>query len=316
MDLFQYPTPESYRTVFGYTGSKKSKKYSRVIALWLAKHHSLNKLLVKYSQELEKLTKKYPTLGVPDAIPGIKKLHSLNDLLELGLYDFTNSNPRTVGFIGEFSSGKSTLLNAILGRKILPTDVLQGTTLFPMELSYGRYGGEMVYDDGSVLPVDANIDPDGDIIRAVNKMAQVRPLQEGISHFRITLPNRKLLNTRLLDTPGINSTSSEHTERAVHAMKSLCDSFIVIIPSTQPLTQQLLAFLREHVSDRLHRCQFVITKFDLIRQESEQRRLIENIKTRLIAALELENTPDIVYTSGDVVLSYKLGVSPRAIAPF
>lgn len=41
-----------------------------------------------------------------------------------------------VGVVGEFSSGKSTFINALLGLDILKEDILQGTTCAPTLLSY------------------------------------------------------------------------------------------------------------------------------------------------------------------------------------
>jgi ribosome biogenesis GTPase A len=49
-----------------------------------------------------------------------------------------------VAFFGSFSAGKSTVINAILGREVLP-EATQSTTAFPTILRRGNTDGAVVY---------------------------------------------------------------------------------------------------------------------------------------------------------------------------
>lgn len=306
----EYPTPETYGQVLGYARSKKKRRYNRLVEVALAKHKAISGLANHYNLELELISRRYPGLESSKRMPGIEKLLSMHKVLCEILEDFVGRK-RNVAFIGEFSSGKSTLINAVFGREILPMDLLEGTTTYPIELLYGPYGGEIVYEDSTTIPVDPNIDSDGDIVWAQYQLARLRPFRRGLSHFRVSLPTKKLSKLTFFDTPGINSNYPTHTERAIRAIKLLCDSFVVIIPSTQPLTDHLLSFLKENLSDKYEQCVFVLSKFDLIRREDDRTRLKENITTRLVAGLGLDFTPEVLPVSADVALSRKLKISPN-----
>lgn len=57
-----------------------------------------------------------------------------------------------LGIIGSFSSGKSTFINAILGRNILPTDAIQGTTVTASILKHSEKEDlEISYADGTAM---------------------------------------------------------------------------------------------------------------------------------------------------------------------
>lgn len=305
-----YPAPDTYSQVLGYAGSNRTRRYNRLVENALTKHKSVSVLAKKYFRELAFFSRQYPAIGSVESIPGIQELVKIHERLDDSLIKFTEKR-RNVAFIGEFSSGKSTLINAILGREILPMDLLEGTTTYPIELTYGPYGGDLVYEDSSSLPVDPEIDEESDIVLAQYELARLLSLRRGLSHFRVSIPNRKLVKLTFFDTPGINSNFPAHTERAIRATKLLCDIFVVIIPSTQPLTDHLLSFLKQNLSDKYEQCIFVLSKFDLIRREDERKRLCENITTRLIAGLGLNFTPELLPTSADLALSEKLKMSPN-----
>lgn len=56
------------------------------------------------------------------------KLHPSSELKErLNSLDFLNYEPLFVAIVGQFSSGKSSFLNALLGSEILPTGVVPVT---------------------------------------------------------------------------------------------------------------------------------------------------------------------------------------------
>jgi len=96
--------------------------------------------------------------------------------------------PPRIGLFGDFSTGKSSVANLLLGRNLLPTAVL-ATTRRPTVM---RYAPE--------LQIEA-IGRDG--TREITSPDAMTALsREGISRFEIGLPSALLLHFELLDTAG------------------------------------------------------------------------------------------------------------------
>ena len=73
----------------------------------------------------------------------ISRIHKLSDLeqetvqLEQNLNERLQDNNLYLGIVGQFSTGKSTFINALLRDKLLKTDTLQGTTSLTTKIQYG-----------------------------------------------------------------------------------------------------------------------------------------------------------------------------------
>ena len=64
-----------------------------------------------------------------------------------------------LGVVGSFSSGKSTFINSIIGKSILPTDAVQGTTVTSSVLKKASIDDvEIKYSDGSVAKYSTDFD--------------------------------------------------------------------------------------------------------------------------------------------------------------
>ena len=95
--------------------------------------------------------------------------------------------PRLV-LCGEFSAGKSSIVNLLLGCDMLPTAVLPSTR----RLTFLRYAPDLrieaISEQGEREPVASD---------AIGTMAR-----ENISHFEIGMPSAALRDMEVLDTPG------------------------------------------------------------------------------------------------------------------
>jgi hypothetical protein len=108
-----------------------------------------------------------------------------------------------LALFGEFSAGKSSIVNLLVGRDILPTAVLS-TTRRPTYLRYApSLRIEAISERGDREPIS----PD-----AIKTLAR-----EDISHFDIGMPNDLLRRIVMLDTPGFADPfhHPEHTLAAV-----------------------------------------------------------------------------------------------------
>lgn len=116
------------------------------------------------------------------------------------------SAPLQVAVAGRIKSGKSTLVNALIGRRVAPTGIGECTRLVT-RFQYGTVDRvEIVFSDGrtQVLPFDA----DGMIPADLGvDLAEV-------SHLEAYLTNAELLNFTVIDTPGLGSLDAASASRA------------------------------------------------------------------------------------------------------
>ncbi|HUS66064.1 MAG TPA: dynamin family protein [Kofleriaceae bacterium] len=111
--------------------------------------------------------------------------------------------PLLVTVMGEFSSGKSTFVNAFIGDEVAPTGITPTTATINV-VKYGRErGGRILYRDGRTesLAWTALFER----LRALDADAARQ-----ISLVEVLLPLDSLARVSLVDTPGLNSILPEH----------------------------------------------------------------------------------------------------------
>ncbi|GAA4854794.1 dynamin family protein [Saccharopolyspora rosea] len=115
------------------------------------------------------------------------------------------SAPLQVAVAGRIKSGKSTLVNALIGRRVAPTDVGECTRLVT-RFQYGTVDRvEVVFDDGGrqALPFDADGAIPADLGVDVDK----------VSHLEAYLTNAVLRDLTVIDTPGLGSLDAASVAR-------------------------------------------------------------------------------------------------------
>ena len=113
--------------------------------------------------------------------------------------------PLQVAVAGRIKSGKSTLVNALIGRRVAPTDVGECTRLVT-RFQYGTVDRvEVVFTDGrkQVLPFAA----DGSI------PAELGVDISEVSHLEAYLTNAVLQGMTVIDTPGLGSLDAASVSR-------------------------------------------------------------------------------------------------------
>lgn len=114
----------------------------------------------------------------------------------------------TVMVAGEFNAGKSTFINALLGEKVLSSDVTPETAMVT-KLKYGEKrriiahylnGHSQEYDDAWLEQLTA--ERDGDF----------KTLRRQLSHVELQLPIELLQSFTIIDTPGLNANNEFHTQ--------------------------------------------------------------------------------------------------------
>ena len=112
--------------------------------------------------------------------------------------------PLRVAIAGRLKAGKSTLVNALIGRRVAPTEVGECTRL----VTQFRYGPadrvDIVRRDG--LRVSLPLDESGMIPQ---RLGIPRP---EVSYVDVTLASDRLRDLTVVDTPGLSSTNAQVSE--------------------------------------------------------------------------------------------------------
>lgn len=165
-----------------------------------------------------------------------------------------------IALMGEFSAGKSTLSNLLLGARPLPEKVT-ATRLAPVWLTYGTDAPFRVDIDGSTEPV--SIDHLEDI-----------PVED-TRYIQLSLESDILEVCDLIDFPGISdpNMSSNVWER----MLSEVDTVIWCTHATQAWRQSEAAVWDDMPETVREHAVLLITRFDKLTNEKDRGRVIKRV---------------------------------------
>ena len=174
----------------------------------------------------------------------------------------TNLN---LSVIGEFSSGKSTFINALLRMDLLAAGVLQGTTVASTVIEYGtEYQFELQHQNGAKQTNCFRRFED--LKEQLNAIVSENDEAESLSSVTVQLPSSALSagRFRIIDTPGLDATIQWHEAVTVRTLRETSDLSIILVDALRPLPDSLCEFVLEHLEPVLEQCVFVVTKIDLI----------------------------------------------------
>ena len=177
--------------------------------------------------------------------------------------------------MGQFSRGKSTLMNAILGRPYLPTGALPMTSVIT-RVHYGsRPRATVRRRGGHRFPIETPLEQ---LSRFVAESSTEREEQQVVSA-DIRVPAEILrLGFSFVDTPGIGSAVAANTA-ATKRFLSEADAVMFVTAFDSPLSEAEMQFLteaRRHV-DKLF---YVVNKLDLVSAD-EASQVIDFVRQRL-----------------------------------
>ncbi|SMP31026.1 dynamin family protein [Shimia sagamensis] len=174
--------------------------------------------------------------------------------------EHTPRKPR-IALMGEFSAGKSTLMNLLLGCDPMPVRIT-ATRVPPVWVSHGPRSASLVGEDGTVKQFD------GDDLSAA-------PM-DGCDLIRFSMDSDILNLCDLIDIPGISDPNLKH-ETWLTLMEDV-DCVIWCTHATQAWRQSEAA-LWEQVSQQIKGPNhLVVTQFDKLRSERDQRRVMARLQ--------------------------------------
>ena len=191
----------------------------------------------------------------------------------------------SIAVVGEFSAGKSTFLNALMGEKILPsfTNETTATINFLRHKEKAEHGecGKVFYNDGHSEDIP-NVDLDT-ISEYVSARSTTVDVAKTISHLDLYLDSRFLEgNVTLVDTPGLNGIAEGHKEITQEQIEK-SSAGIFLFDANKPGSKSDFEFLTE-LRRRVKSIIFVLNKIDNIRSsegetvETVIKKLKENYK--------------------------------------
>jgi GTPase Era involved in 16S rRNA processing len=168
-----------------------------------------------------------------------------------------------VAILGQFKSGKSSFLNSLIGKPILPVGVIPVTTTIT-RLQYGERERVFVrHFDGQQTEVDIGA------IEEFTSEAQNPANRKNVELVDIELPSlEKYAGLRLVDTPGLGSIFRSHIETSENWLPEV-GAALLAISSDRPLGEddlQLIRDLRKHTPKII----LLLTKTDLLSYEQQE----------------------------------------------
>ncbi|MBQ4630386.1 MAG: dynamin family protein [Clostridia bacterium] len=205
--------------------------------------------------------------------------------------------------IGEFSTGKSTFINALLKSRFLESKVLQGTTSAATVIESGdKYRAVLEYNDltKNVLTFkDAY-----EMKSVVDEFTVNSENTQKIKKVTFQIPDIALdSRMRIIDTPGTNVEYKWHEDVTRYSISRISDVSIVLIDATKVLPESLIDFIEENIKDRIEYTIFVVTKIDCVK-EKEIEGILKYVKIKLMQEFELSKTPIVLPYAALQVLEY------------
>jgi predicted GTPase len=160
-----------------------------------------------FDESLLGIVKKSEFVLLDDKMSASKELKE-----KLNTLSIRAKEPMRVAITGQFSSGKSTFLNALLAKNILPT----GITPVTSKVNYIRYANDfklkILYKDGREEFVS---------IEQIAKFTDQREEVEEIEYLTLYVPLELLKTVEFVDTPGLNSQSNSDTKVTREVLKEV-----------------------------------------------------------------------------------------------
>jgi GTPase SAR1 family protein len=179
-----------------------------------------------------------------------------------------------LAFVGEFNRGKSTLINRLLTRNILPVGTLPTTATLTSIVTGTEDSMEVHFEGGKKKKCPLKEESWQDLL-AIDSNGKS---QEVFAQVHITLehPWLKLLDCELIDTPGAGDLIDQRTQILSNFL-SYCDGTVFVISATSPFSRTEKVLLDQEIIGRyVPQILVVISMLDRVR-EAEKVSVIEYI---------------------------------------
>ncbi len=206
------------------------------------------------------------------------KLAALNELAADVGNDFF-----TIVVLGEFKRGKSTFVNALLGREILPTDVLPETATINAIMYSPEPTLSVVMRDGTEERGEVSA-------QFLKKYSAKNPqaITENVKYIKIGYPAEILKrNVVIVDTPGVSDINEQRCE-VTYRFLPKANAILFLLDANSPLKKTEKDFIDQHLLPiGIDHILFLANKYDDV-DEEEDGDLIGDLNIRLREAFKMD----------------------------
>ena len=213
-----------------------------------------------------------------------------------------------VAVIGEFSSGKSTFINALMKRRLLKS-ATQATTAAGTHIRFGKKlslkatttdGKEIAAEEKKLGPLNRFLKTKGadecsGFAEALASLSADERVAACIERIDVSVPcDFSIPELEIIDTPGFNSgekKGARHCELSAKIAKDYADCGIVVIPALQANSAELLNFLKANMGAYLDECVFVLSQAD--RLDEDLAEFLDDVRETLRKRLALKKQPEL-----------------------
>lgn len=184
----------------------------------------------------------------------------------------------SVGIMGEFKRGKSTVINALLGEKIAPADVIPASATLN-RITYGLTPkATILYKDGhrESVPVDKIADY---VTKITEESAATAALvDQAIVEYPCQFCKN---NVEIIDTPGLND--DERMDAISEAVIPELDAVVMVLSADSPFSKSEAEFVRNKLmTSDVTKMIVLVNRIDTIYDEDDRVRILQSIKEKII----------------------------------
>ncbi|MGO4532631.1 dynamin family protein [Paenibacillus sp. 2TAF8] len=265
--------------------------------------------LVYFEQKRDQVIQ---VLGEIKRVAELLNVSPIVDLLTTTTDDLKNQRFKVV-VVGEFSRGKSTFINGLLGKRILPSSPVPTTTILNKIVYAEAPTYTLVFRDANRIPeivsedaFKAIVAPD-ELFEEDEDAMMIRNEQleriTNIAYAEIGYPTEICCHgVEIVDTPGTNDLDAAR-EEITYRFIPQSDASIILLSGKMPLAQTEMNFIRDRIiASDIKKLFFVINFKDALKTESDQNKVIQYIDTHLRTVV---SNPRIFMLSAKQALSAK-----------
>ena len=200
------------------------------------------------------------------------QIASLEDFLE-SCRAFAQEKTLNIAILGRFKAGKSSFLNHLLGRPLLPVGVIPVTSAVT-EIQYGpRERAEIRFQDGRTEPVP--LERIGEFISESRNPENCKQ----VARVRVELPSmERYRGIRFVDTPGLESVFAHNTDASLEWLPNVGLALVAVVVDP-PLSQHDIELIR-NLSRYTPNISLLLTKVDVL-DEGERVQVREFVQKQL-----------------------------------
>jgi len=171
--------------------------------------------------------------------------------------------------VGEFSSGKTTLINAVTDSKALETATKPTTsTIYQIFFGMDSVGAQVIFEDGTTEEV-----------QDISTLKNERLIDASIVNIFDT--SKKISSSTILfDTPGLSSSEQKHRENLVGFLPQ-ADGILLVVDVNQVITKSMTDFVLE-TKMSMRPVYLILTKCD-----TKTKNEVENVKKYILQNSQL-----------------------------